>query len=129
MLTAIKTIIAIIVIIFALKQPVVINALIAFLFAGVLPGTNIILPFWATSLIALMIGFLAIRWLMKDPLYIGDSAYQQKQAKAKARNYVLSQTKTDPRTSKIKLVQRRLLSLKKWLKKRRKRKYQTATSN
>lgn len=44
----------------------------AFLFAGIIPGTNYTLPFWTMSLILASIGIAAIRWLLHQPLFIGN---------------------------------------------------------
>jgi hypothetical protein len=69
--------------------PAVGNAIAALLFAGIVSGISYELLFWAVVLLLALAGYFAIRWLSRDTLYIGDSTYDQKQAKADAREYVL----------------------------------------
>jgi hypothetical protein len=92
MSTRFRVSIGIIVVIFALLQPIILNAFIAFLFAGIIPGTSIALPFWLMSLFLVTIAYIAIRWVSKDPIYIGDTPHQQQQNKKAARDYVLRKT-------------------------------------
>ncbi len=61
------------------------NYICAFLFAGIIPGTGYVLPFWAMSLILGYIGVVAINWLMKQSLFIGDDPYTQTRARERAR--------------------------------------------
>lgn len=68
-----------------LLQPDVANGLVAFVVAGVVPGLGVVLPFWLTILMMAAIGVSLIYWLMRQPMFIGDSLYQEKQAKAAAR--------------------------------------------
>lgn len=69
-------------------QPIVIDATFGFLFAGIVPGTDIVLPFWAMSLVLASVGLIALNWLMGHTLYIGDSAYEQRRMKKTARQYI-----------------------------------------
>lgn len=105
-----------------LTQSFVSNAIIAFLFAGVVPGTSYVLPFWAMTLVLAAIGYAALKWLSKDTLYIGDSAHRQQQAKAEARAYVLQHVARSRSKAATKLP-------KPTSSKRRKRSYQTAPSS
>lgn len=75
-----------------LIQPVVMNAIFGFLFAGIVPGTSIILPFWAMSCVLAVIGYSAMKWLQRDTLFIGDEQYVEQQRKQYARAYVLQKT-------------------------------------
>jgi hypothetical protein len=92
MSTRLRVGIGLFVVIIALLQPVVMNAFIAFLFAGIIPGTTISLPFWLMSVLLVTVGYIAIRWISKDPIYIGDTPYQQQKSKQAARDYVLRKT-------------------------------------
>lgn len=68
-----------------LAQPVVMNALISFLFAGVVPGTSYTLPFWLMETILIVIGLILLGFLSRQTLYIGDTAYAKKRAGRAAR--------------------------------------------
>lgn len=118
MSTRFRVSIGVFVVIIALLQPVVMNAFIAFLFAGIIPGTTISLPFWLMSLLLVSVAYIAIRWISKDPIYIGDTPYQQQKSKQAAREYVLRKT-----TQTTSAKGRRPNFLRK-----RKRGYQVATS-
>ena len=118
MSTRFRVSIGLFVVIIALLQPSVMNAFIAFLFAGIIPGTTISLPFWLMSILLVTVAYIAIRWVSKDPIYIGDTPYQQQQNKKAARDYVLRKT-AQPAATKS----RRPRFLRK-----RKRGYQVATS-
>lgn len=114
-----KTITGILIGCVIVAQPFVYNPLFGFLFTGLVPGTSIVLPFWAMSLVLGSIGYVAVHWITKDTLYIGDKIYEQKKAKAKARAYVLTQVSRKP--SATKYVSSRQT-------RRRKRGYQVVTS-
>ncbi len=122
MSTAAKTIIGSFITVVIVSQPIVFTAIFTFFFTGSVPGTDITLPFWAMTLVLCSIGYIAIKWLTKDTLYIGDTAHHQQQAKAEARAYVLqhvARSRTKTVTALPKSPQT----------KRRKRAYQTAPSS
>lgn len=96
-------------------HPLVINPLCAFLFAGIVPGTTITLPFWAMSCILFTIGYGAITWLKRDMLYIGDVRGIEQQRKQTARAYVAQKTSSS-------------VVIKKPVRARQRRRQQTATS-
>ncbi|MEO5691205.1 MAG: hypothetical protein ABIQ64_03400 [Candidatus Saccharimonadales bacterium] len=96
-------------------QPIVLNAVFSFLFAGIVPGTQITLPFWAMSCILFSIGYGATLWLKRDMLYIGDVRGIEKQRKQTARAYVAQKTS-------------RSVEVKKPVRVRQRRRQQTATS-
>lgn len=106
-----------IIIIVVVSQPIIFNGLFTFIFAGVVPGTDISLPFWAMSLVLATIAFVAIKWVRKEPLYIGDTIHEAQLNKRQAREYVLQKASAKPTVSS-----RRPLF------KRRKRAYRVATS-
>ena len=85
--------------------PDIANALLAFMFVGIIPGTDMSLPFWAMGLFIVIAAAIAIVWLGNQSLYIGDRSYQQKQAKAAAREYVLEHVAATSET-KAKAVRR-----------------------
>ena len=70
-------------------QPAILNGLFGFLFAGIVPGTSITLPFWAMSCVLFMIGYSAVLWLKNDMLFIGDESHQENMRKQRARVYVM----------------------------------------
>ncbi len=100
-----------------LFQPIVMNALFGFIFAGIIPGTSIVLPFWAMTCVLAAIGYTAAKWLQQDMLFIGDEAHMEKQRKQQARAYVIQKTTARPSTKKPATVRQRL-----------RRRQQTATS-
>jgi hypothetical protein len=99
-----------------IMQPFVMDPLLAFVFAGIIPGTNLELPFWAMSLLLACVGYIAIRWATKDPVYIGDTPHQEAQKKLAARKYVLQKINPTPKPSRRPTLRRR------------KRTYRVATS-
>lgn len=76
----------------------IIDIVCAFLFAGIVPGTDIVLPFWAMSLILATIATIAINWLFKQSLFIGDDPYRQSLAREQARATIKS-SRTRKQTS------------------------------
>ena len=88
--------IAILAVALLILVPDVTNALLAFIFIGIIPGTDISLPMWAMGLFIIITAAIAITWLSSQSLYIGDRVYQQKQAKASARDYVLEKVSKSP---------------------------------
>lgn len=99
-----------------LLHPVTIDALLAFLFAGIIPGTTIALPFWAMCVLLATIGYIAIRWVTKDPVYIGDTNQQSVNKRLAARKYVMQKINPPAKTSHRPMLRRR------------KRTYRVATS-
>jgi hypothetical protein len=99
-----------------LFQPVVMDTVLAFVFAGIIPGTTLELPFWAMSLLLGLIGYIAIKWVTKETVYIGDVKQIDTQKRLAARKYVMQ--KINP----IKAPSRRPTL------RRRKRTYRVATS-
>ncbi len=98
-------------------QPIVLNAVFGFVFAGIVPGTSISLPFWAMSCVLAAIGYSATKWLQRDMLFIGDEVHMEKQRKQHARAYVMQKATTRTSTKKPVTVRQRL-----------RRRQQTATS-
>lgn len=86
---------------YLLMQPAVYYTLLSFLFIGLVPGTQITLPFWVMWIIFCIIAGVALAWLFNQTLYIGDHAYTEKIAKAKAREHVLKTT-AKTKTNRIK---------------------------
>lgn len=103
-----------------LTIPAASDALLAFVFLGIIPGTDMAMPFWAMGLLIIATALVAISWLGRQPMYIGDRAYQQKQAKSEARAYVMK--KVVAQKSKKKLVSEPV-------KPQTKRRYQVAASS
>ncbi len=57
---------------YALTRHDVVNALVAFICVGAVPGTNITLPFWAMMLLAGVLALIIIGVMMRQSLLIGE---------------------------------------------------------
>jgi hypothetical protein len=64
------------------------------LFLGVIPGTTITVPTWMILVGSTAGSYLAIRWILDQPLFIGNRQYQEKLARQLARKKVLAMTAT-----------------------------------
>ncbi|MGB3023943.1 MAG: hypothetical protein WBB39_04030 [Candidatus Saccharimonadales bacterium] len=105
-------------IVVVLSQHQVLNALFALLFVGVIPMTTIVLPFWMMGLILGSVAAIALFWLLRQPVFIGDAPHQEKIAKSRARSHVLS----------VAAKQNQKTTTKPSPKRRTRKRYQTATS-
>ena len=74
-----------------LVQPAVINALVSFFFLGIVPATDIILPFWVMGVFYIVSSIALVTYLTYQPLYIGDMKHQEKVARQLARKKVTEQ--------------------------------------
>ena len=74
-----------------LVQPVVFTAIVSLLFLGIVPGTNIVIPFWAMAIFYIISCFALFEYIGRQPLYIGDMKHQEKVARQLAREKVLNQ--------------------------------------
>lgn len=81
-------------------QPAVINPLLGLLFLGLVPGTTYTLPFWTMGVFYLLVIYNCLRYILRQDIYIGDTAQQGKIARRQARNKIVKQTKTKPVTRK-----------------------------
>lgn len=97
-------------------QPVVMDSLLTFVFAGIIPGTAIELPFWAMSLLLGTIGYTAIRWVTKETVYIGDVKEIDTKNRQAARRYVMQKVNPLKKSTRRPTLRRR------------KRTYRVATS-
>lgn len=88
----ILTLFTAIAIILVLTQTQIANAVASFFFIGLVPGTNYSMPFWAMMSINGFLGLILLSWLSHQSLYIGDTAYQEKLAKERAREKVIQNT-------------------------------------
>lgn len=77
-----------------LVRPEILGALFAFIFLGLIPGTQLSLPFWAMLIIYALGAILVIRWLISQPLYVGNLAKQEQTARAIARKKVTAKKKS-----------------------------------
>lgn len=71
-----------------ITHPAFLGVIFGFLFLGIIPGTSFSIPFWIMLPASLLIGFLAVHWIMHQPMYIGSMEYQEKTARALARKNV-----------------------------------------
>ena len=81
-----------------LVRPEILGALFAFIFLGLIPGTQLSLPFWAMLIIYAVGAILVIRWLISQPLYVGNLAKQEKTARAIARKKATAKKKSSATT-------------------------------
>lgn len=91
-------------------QPWLLGDIVAFLFLGVIPGTDLVLPYWAMILIAAITGAALIGWLSRQQLYIGDVAHQDQTARRVARKKVMklaAQPTSKSRTGGTRISKRR----------------------
>ncbi|MBC7746483.1 hypothetical protein H7Y40_00685 [Pedobacter sp.] len=98
-----KTIISIllvIVLVGILAQPAVNNALMALLFLGIIPGTNIQIPFWVMFILFFGGGYALLRWLILQPLYIGGIAKQEQTARQLARKKIAKKVRKSSITTR-----------------------------
>ena len=77
-----------------LVRPEILGGLFAFIFLGLIPGTQLSLPFWAMLIVYAIGAILVIRWLISQPLYVGNLAKQEKTARAIARKKVTAKKKS-----------------------------------
>lgn len=71
-----------------LADPVISSALFSLIFLGAIPGTRFSIPFWIMLPATLIASYLLIRWLSRQPLFIGNLDEQEKTARALARKKV-----------------------------------------
>lgn len=83
-------------IIITLAQPGASNMLLELLFLGIVPGTDVQIPFWAMIIIFLGGGSALIYWLGSQPLYIGGIAKQDQTARKLARKKVAKKVRKTP---------------------------------
>ena len=72
----------------ALTSPYVLNTIVNFVFLGLIPGTDITVPFWLMLIAFIAVTILLIRWLTNQPLYIGSLASQEQTARQIARKKI-----------------------------------------
>lgn len=80
---------AIISIVVVITSPAVFGAVLLFLFLGIIPGTNIVIPFWVMLPVCLLIAVAALQWLILQPLYIGSIPAQEQTARQLARQRIV----------------------------------------
>ena len=92
MIKVVRRIGIIIGIVFILSQPQVLNELFALLFVGIVPMTNIALPFWIMAPLLGILCVICLNWLIRQDVMIGYTPNQEKIAKSRARRHVLRET-------------------------------------
>lgn len=68
--------------------PEIMTAIFNFVFLGAIPGTKNSVPFWIMLPSMVFLGFLVVRWITHQPMYIGNLAEQEKLARQLARKRV-----------------------------------------
>lgn len=64
--------------------------LLALLLLGMIPGTSFAIPAWIMLLGSMTGIILSIRWISRQPLYIGSHSQQEKMARQLARKKILA---------------------------------------
>lgn len=72
-----------------ISHPSVAAALLLFLFLGIIPGTNITVPFWVLLPTYTIGAIILMYWLSTQPLYIGSQASQGQTARNLARKKIV----------------------------------------
>lgn len=87
------------------------TAVFALLVMGIVPGTNWNIPAWL-MLITYPLGFfLLLRWISRQPLFIGTNAHNEKVARKLARKRVTKTVKkTTRKAQKLETIRRRYRS-------------------
>lgn len=83
-----------------ITHPAFMGVIFELVFLGIIPGTALSIPFWIMLPASVLIGFLAIRWIMGQPMYIGNLEHQEKTARALARKNVAKKVAKHRATSK-----------------------------
>lgn len=77
-----------------LLNPGLLSAIFVFLFLGIVPGTDITLPWWVMILAFLIALAFGIRWLLDQPVYQPVATNKDLALRRTARKRVLKQTST-----------------------------------
>lgn len=78
-----------------------ISKLFVLLFMGIVPGTDVVLPWWVTVFGFFIALALSIRWLLDQPMYHHETTTKDRARRNTARKRVLKQTtKHKPTKSK-----------------------------
>ena len=83
-----------------LTRPEIMGGLFAFVFLGMIPGTQYSLPTWLMFVVYILGIMFVIRWLVRQPLYIGSLSRQEKTARAIARKKITSRKKAPTDTTR-----------------------------
>jgi len=83
-----------------LVRPEILGSLFALVFLGLIPGTTLSMPFWVMLIVYGTGLFIVIRWLARQPLYLGNMAKQEKTARQLARKKVINKTQKKTATRK-----------------------------
>ena len=78
----------VLVILFFFYLPEIVTIVFNFVFLGAIPGTKNNIPFWIMLPSMVFLGFLVVRWITHQPMYIGNLAEQEKLARQLARKRV-----------------------------------------
>lgn len=73
-------------------KPNLLSIIFVFIFLGIIPGTDITLPWWVAILGFLFALVLGIRWLLHQPVYQPVATTKDKSLRHTARKRVLKQT-------------------------------------
>lgn len=71
-------------------RPEILGSIFALIFLGLIPGTALSIPSFIMFLIYAGVAALVIRWLVRQPMYVGNMSRQEKTARAIARKKVLN---------------------------------------
>lgn len=83
------TVFILVAVILLIVRPEILGSVFALIFLGLIPGTDWSIPSLVMFLVYAVVAVLVIRWLVRQPLYIGNMSKQEKTARAIARKKVL----------------------------------------
>lgn len=83
-----------------LLNPGLLSAIFVFLFMGIVPGTDITLPWWVTLLGFFAALALGVRWLLDQPVYQPVATNKDLALRRTARKRVLKKTSARKTTAK-----------------------------
>lgn len=84
-----------------------IDALFLFLLMGLLPGTTFVLPPWIMMVAVVLMAVAAVSWLLRQPLYIGSLAAQEKTARQLARQKAARRVSASDKKSRLRTRRRK----------------------
>ncbi len=88
-----------------------ITTLFALLVMGIVPGTSWTIPAWLMLVAYPLLFFTVLRWLTRQPMFIGSQAHNEKVARSLARKRVTKTAKKTVRKSpKLETTRRRYRS-------------------
>lgn len=89
-----------------MMRPDILGALIVFVFLGMVPGTDITLPWWVTLGAMAIALIFAIRWVFDEPVYRPIATPKDRARRVTARRKVIKQTSSRAQVKHTKPVRK-----------------------